>query len=490
MKNDSITSPAAIANASRWSIATQLAWFYTLASSLMLISASGFLYWILTTTLEKEDEHFLANRVQMLQAILQEQPENGKALQREVINEYAGLASYQYRTYSRILDESGHTLYEASGMGREIPPAVFSAITETVNQAQKWRAANGKTYLLAAAQVNTGAGGHPKRQIQVALDETSEEALISRYERYLMGVLLIGILVSSVIGIVSARRSMRPLADIAKAAERITASQLHERINATQWPQELISLASAFDGMLVRLEESFVRLSQFSADLAHELRTPINNLRGEAEVALSKPREADEYRDILASSLEEYGRLSRMTDSLLFLAKADNAQVTATLLPIDANREVKKIINFYEALATEQGVQIACEGNETVYADPVLFQRAVSNLLSNALHYTSRGGKITFSIQRAPDGKLKVACSDTGIGIAQEHLPRIFDRFYRSDASRHLPAEGAGLGLAIVQSIMRLHKGDIAAQSVAGEGASVQLIFPATAECRETNKSP
>ena len=447
----------------------------------MLILASSFLYWVLATTLEREDLHFLASQVHELQTILQQQPEDAKALERAVVNKNTGLASYQYHTYSRILDESGRTLYEAPGMGREIPPAVFPPIAGTPDKAQKWRSANGKTYLLATMQVTSSAANHPKRQIQMALDETNEEALISRYERYLMGVLLLGIIASAVIGIIVARRGMRPLADITKAAERITASQLHERINATQWPQELVSLASAFDGMLDRLEDSFKRLSQFSADLAHELRTPINNLRGEAEVALSKPRQAHEYRDMLASSLEEYERLSRMTDSLLFLAKADNAQVTANLLPIDAGREVEKIITFYEALATEQGVQVTCEGNETVHADPVLFQRAVSNLLSNALHYTPHDGKITFSILRAADGKVEVACSDTGIGIAQEHLPRILDRFYRSDPSRHVQTEGTGLGLAIVKSIMRLHKGDIAVQSIVGVGTSVQLIFPAAA---------
>lgn len=447
----------------------------------MLILASSFLYWVLATTLEREDLHFLASQVHELQTILQQQPEDAKALERAVVNKNTGLASYQYHTYSRILDESGRTLYETPGMSREIPPAVFPAIAGTPDKAQKWRSANGKTYSLVTMQVTSSATNHPKRQIQVALDEANEEALISRYERYLMGVLLLGIIASAVIGIIVARRGMRPLADITKAAERITASQLHERINATQWPQELVSLASAFDGMLDRLEDSFKRLSQFSADLAHELRTPINNLRGEAEVTLSKPRQAHEYRDMLASSLEEYERLSRMTDSLLFLAKADNAQVTANLLPIDAGREVEKIIIFYEALATEQGVQVTCEGNETVHADPVLFQRAVSNLLSNALHYTPHGGKIIFSILRAVDGKIEVACSDTGIGIAQEHLPRILDRFYRSDPSRHVQTEGTGLGLAIVKSIMRLHKGDIAVQSIVGVGTSVQLIFPAAA---------
>ena len=479
LKSDKVSRPVAGSHVSRRSIATQLAWFYALASSLMLILASGFLYWALVTTLEKEDESFLTNRANELRVILQEQPEDTKSLEREVVRENAELASYQPKTYSRILDESGRMMYETPGMGREIPPTVFPTIVTTVNTLQNWRSANGKSYRLVTTQTNSGATAYPKRQIQVALDETGEDALISRYGRYLMGVLSIGILMSAVIGIIAARRGMRPLADIIMAAERITANHLHERIHASEWPQELVSLASAFDGMLDRLEASFMRLSQFSADLAHELRAPINNLRGEAEVALSKPRAIDEYRDILASSLEEYERLSRMTDSLLFLAKADNAQLTANLLSIEAGHEVQKIINFYEALAMEQRVQVACEGKETIHADPDLFQRVVSNLLANALHYTSHGGKITFSIRRAPNGKIEVSCCDTGTGIAAEHLPRIFDRFYRADPSRHSHPNGAGLGLAIVKSIMQLHQGDIAVHSVVGEGTSVDLIFPA-----------
>ncbi len=477
LKNDKAGRAVANSGAPPWSISKRLAWFYTLASSLLLIFASVFLYWVLGTTLEKEDERILANQIHELQAIFQTQPDYAKALDREVTHGNAGMASLQYYIYSRILDEAGRTLAESPGMGGEIPSLVFPATSSAPYTSLKWRSTNGKTYLLAAAPVGAAGTDRPPSQIQVALDASLEDALISRYERYLMVVLLIGIPISALIGIVAARRGMQPLTDITKAAERITASQLHERINAAQWPQELVVLASAFDGMLDRLEDAFNRLSQFSADLAHELRTPINNLRGEAEVAMSRPRAASEYRDILASSLEEYERLSRMTDSLLFLAKADSTQAIPNLSPVDAGKEVAKIISFYEALAADQGVQVLCEGNETVQADPTLFHRAVSNLLSNALHYTPRGGKIVFSIRHVPNGTIQVVCSDTGIGIAPEHLSRIFDRFYRIDSSRHGPAEGTGLGLSIVKSIMHLHGGDFTVTSVVGEGSSFSLIF-------------
>ena len=445
----------------------------------MLIFASGFLYWVLITTLEKEDEHFLNSRVRVLEKILQDQPDGTDALEREIAEENAGFRG-QYRTYSRILTGSAHIIYEAPGMNQEIPPSVFPDPDEQGGKVKKWRSATNRTYLLIATWAGNDVTPQSRREIQVALDETGEEVLVSRYERYLMGVLLIGILISVIIGVVTAQRGMRPLADIARAAERITASHLHERIAATRWPRELVLLAQAFDGMLDRLEDSFKRLSQFSADLAHELRTPINNLRGEAEVALSRPRETEEYREILASSLEEYGRLSHMADSLLFLAKADAEQAGVTALPLDARAEIEKITAFYEAVAAEQNVRMACEGDGTINADPILFRRAISNLLSNALRYTPGGGAITFSIHPVNDAT-EIICRDTGSGIAQEHLPKIFERFYRIKPSRTMQAEGAGLGLAIVKSIIRLHSGEITAQSVVGEGTTICLFFPANA---------
>jgi two-component system heavy metal sensor histidine kinase CusS len=444
----------------------------------MLIFASGFLYWVLITTLEREDEYFLHSRVRILETILREQPDNTQALEREIAEESIAFAGSQHITLSRILDESGRTLHESPGMKQEIPASVFPAPQVPPAQAKKWRSDTDKTYWLVAAWTEDDVFSGSQRQIQVALDETGELLLVSQYERYVIGVLLVGILVSVVTGILVAQRGMKPLADIASAAERITASQLHERIDAASWPRELALLTRAFDGMLDRLEDSFNRLSQFSADLAHELRTPLNNLRGEAEVALSRPREPHEYREILASSLEEYDRVSRMLESLLFLAKADSEQAMIALSPINVRTEIEKIIVFYEALAAEQDVRILCEGDATTKADPDLFQRVIGNLLANALHHTPGGGTIIFSIDSSQQPGTAITCRDSGAGIAQEHLPKIFDRFYRINPSR-VKTEGAGLGLAIVKSIIGLHGGNITVQSIIGKGTAVRLFFPA-----------
>jgi two-component system heavy metal sensor histidine kinase CusS len=231
--------------------------------------------------------------------------------------------------------------------------------------------------------------------------------------------------------------------------------------------------------MLDRLEDSFKRLSQFSADLAHELRTPLNNLRGEAGVALSRARTPDEYRQTLESSLEEYARLTRLIDNMLFLARADGATKAVTRTCFDARPAIEVVQQFYAAMAEDRGVEVRCEGHGMVKADPVLFRQAVSNLLSNALNYTPRAGRIIIGIIEHQNNGMELCVTDTGCGIPPEHLPRVFDRLYRVDSVRSQSPNSAGLGLAIVKSIMALHAGTVEANSQVGHGTSVKLVFPA-----------
>jgi two-component system heavy metal sensor histidine kinase CusS len=271
---------------------------------------------------------------------------------------------------------------------------------------------------------------------------------------------------------------MRPVLQITRAAQRITATQLNERIGPAQWPGELVALAQAFDEMLMRLEDSFARLSQFSSDLAHELRTPINNLMGEAEVALSKNRSAEEYRQVIESGLEEYTRLSRMIDGLLFLARAESADTQIDRTSFDAREVLEAVREFYEALAKEKGIEVTCQGNSLINADPTLFRRAMSNLLSNALQYTPQGGMIFLRVEKADAQSIKVSISDTGIGISPEHLSKVFDRFYRADPARSQYSQGTGLGLSIVKSIMELHHGTVHITSEPSKGTTITLCFP------------
>jgi two-component system heavy metal sensor histidine kinase CusS len=260
-----------------------------------------------------------------------------------------------------------------------------------------------------------------------------------------------------------------------RSLERIGPTHLNERVASANWPRELQPMAIAFDEMLKRLDDSFTRLSQFSADLAHELRTPIANMLGEAQVALSRDRSSAEYRETIESAIGECERLSGIVDNLLFVARADAAREPVERKRFDARAAVEKIAAFYRTIAEDHRVAISCSGQGEISADPALFERAVGNLVDNALRFTPENGSIEIALaEHAAD--FEVAVSDNGSGIAPEHLPRVFDRFYRAESSRG--SDGAGLGLALVKSIVDLHGGTARIQSEIGRGTIVSLTFP------------
>jgi two-component system heavy metal sensor histidine kinase CusS len=459
--------------AGSWSITTRLTILYAVATFGLLLVATMFLYWMLKTDLEMANRSLLSERAQILWTILQEFPANQSALVEEL-----RLGAYD----ARLLDDAGRTLLETPGMSERLPadrfppPATYDRRPKAT--VRRWET-GAQSYLMMSLWAPVGRAGEPQALLQIALDVSSQDALVAGYRRRLAMVLVAGLLFGAGAGAAVARRGMRPLADITRAATRISAAQLHERVNPARWPRELTALATAFDQMLDRLEKSFARLSQFSADLAHELRTPINNLMGEADLALSRVRAPDEYRRVLESSLEEFAKLARTIDGLLFLARAEHPETQIQRAALDARKEVDAVREFYDAMAQEQCVEVRCEGDAALHADPLLLRRAISNLLSNALQYTPRGGRVVMSVAASPDGGAVVRVTDTGVGIEPEHLEKIFDRFYRVDPARSRFPRGVGLGLAIVKSIMDLHRGLVTVQSEPGKGTTVSLQFPA-----------
>ncbi len=469
--------PTARLSPRAWSITVRLTVLYTLSAFAMLFLATAFLHWFYSSKLEWEDSEFLAQRIQVMRAMLGHYPGNRQALEAEVA--MGSVSPFVEKPYVRVIDYTGRTLIESPGMDPSLIPTVFpppAAPSRTPHRARAWQSSAGTSYLLMAATADDGAS--PPRLVQVALTVSREEILMADYRRTLALVLLAGTLLSAGLGVVVARRGMRPLADIAAATGRVSASKLSERIGEADWPEELRALASSFDAMLGRLEDSFARLSQFSADLAHELRTPINNLMGEAEVALSRARTVDEYRRVIESSLEEYQRLARLIDSLLFLARAESGKASLRLAPCDTFQVMGAVREFHDAVAEEQGVAVACRGEASLTADETLLRRALSNVLANALRHTPHGGRVTLTAEALPDGAVALRVSDTGCGIAPADLPRVCDRFWRADSARANYPEGTGLGLAIVKSIMSLHGGSLAIQSEPARGTTVTLLFP------------
>ena len=475
-----IETPPSGIPARPWSIARRLTLFYVATTAVLLLAAATYLYWTQVTNLQREDTDFLVNKIEDCRRVLQARPNDPALLINEVqVEAAASLIKY----YVGVLDETGRVLLETSGMSNALAGAEFPAAVnpnEAPARGAVWKSKTGQALLLMSARAQGRSEVARPRLLHVALDVSAEQSLIAGYRRALLGVVVLGCAFAWAAGALLTRKGLQPLNAITQTTERVSANHLHDRIVARGWPIELTALARSFDHMLDRLQDSFTRLSQFSADLAHELRTPINNLRGEAGVALSKARTADEYRRTLESSLEEYARLTRLIDNMLFLARAEGAAAShLARSAFDARKEIQGVCEFYEALAEDRGVEVHCEGQGVVRADPVLFRQAVSNLLSNALNYTPRAGHVRFRVEQRDDRACEISVSDTGCGIPPEHLPHIFDRLYRVDSSRSQHPNGAGLGLAIVKTIMTLHQGTVEARSTVGQGTTITLGFPA-----------
>jgi two-component system heavy metal sensor histidine kinase CusS len=275
------------------------------------------------------------------------------------------------------------------------------------------------------------------------------------------------------------RQQLLPLRRLASAAATVEQSTLDRRVSLEGLPVELEEFAAQFNQMLERLETTYAALRRYADDVAHELRTPINRLQLGAEVALREAND-DAYREALESTLEECMHLGRMVTSLLFLARVENGQARLTAFEMNVAERLEKIRAFFEVNAAEAEIDftVACDEGLSIMADPTLFQRAVSNVLSNAFAHTPRGGRI--AVRAAADGTgIVVEIADSGEGIAPEHQARIFDRFYRGDQARVTASGRVGLGLAITKSIVELHQGHVSLQSTPGAGTIVFLHFPA-----------
>jgi len=385
----------------------------------------------------------------------------------------------------RVIHPSGKIIAETPQMSVLLPPSVFPSPTLAPSPFNpKNYQIDGKLFSLVATSEETDGQLY---LLQVAQDRSSDEQFATQFALVLAGALLPGIVVSTMIAIAVTKRGLRPLQQLTQSLERIDPSHLNERLSKATWPRELQPVATAFDEMLARLEDSFTHLSQFSADLAHELRTPISNIRGEAEVTLTRPRTSENYRNVIESITGECERLSGIVENLLFLARAEatDRQIQKDIFPV--RPVIEKIASYYRTIAEERGISITNEGDGDVYADPLLFDRALSNLLDNALRFTPDRGKITIR-SRSRNHRTELAVEDTGCGIAPHHLSRIFDRFYRVDSSRS--SKGTGLGLALVKSITDLHGGSATATSELNRGTTITLTFPAQDSSVAENKLP
>ncbi len=466
----------------RRTLAFRLTAAYSLGGLMLLLLGTASLYIVLRIELERSTELFLADKLHVLRSMLSERPNDEDALREEIELESAA-RRYQH-FYIRLLDEHGAPILTTPGMAEQLDLAELARRTGgRSGRSIPMAGRHGQPFRVTSATVAVGTPPTHSDTVQIAIDVSQEEELLARYRRWFWGILLVTSVLFPLVGYRIARHGIRPVEEIAATARRITSTNLRERIGSEGYPSELAALAGTFNEMLDRLEESFERISRFTADIAHDLRTPVNNIRGEAEVALARARTVDEYRDVLESSLEEAVRLSELIGDLLFLARAESPLTELHREHVNIGELLTTVRDYYEASAADAGISLVVnDGAEPLNAelDRSLMLRAVSNLVSNAIAHTPPGGTVTLAATNE-DAAIRVEVSDTGDGIPSEALPRVFDRFFRVDPSRSKASGGTGLGLAIVQSILTLHGGSAEITSELGRGTRVTVRMPALA---------
>jgi len=368
----------------------------------------------------------------------------------------------------------GKPLVQTSLTSRPLPQvdSVPARRALTLDDIHYWQPAAGIGRMVRAA----GIAGEDPVQITLARERSDRLKVLRDYSFDLLLALCGGALLATLLGYGVVRHSMHRLRTVIAKANDINTSRLNTRLSVQDAPAELREMGDAFNAMLDRLEDGVQRLSGFAADLAHDMRTPLNTLMVETQVALARPRTAEEYQHLLASNLEEYERLARMIENTLFLARVDNAQMALQRETLDLQAELQRIHDYFDILAEDVGVRLVVSAEKVSAAiDLVLLQRAVNNLVSNAIRHTPAGGTVTLSAHAVEEGGgVAIVVSNSGQGIAPEHLPHIFDRYYRADPAR---TAGAGLGLSIVRAIMELHGGKITVDSQPGANTTFTLLF-------------
>ncbi|MFM0516832.1 MULTISPECIES: heavy metal sensor histidine kinase [Caballeronia] len=336
--------------------------------------------------------------------------------------------------------------------------------------------ADGVRMRWVGAQARIGESGEVV-EIIAAHVMTQEAIVLSAYLERVWITVIGAVLVTLLLAYWVTSRGLMPLKAMADKAAEITPNRLSARLDVAHAPAELQSLAASFNAMLDRLEHGYERLLQFSADLAHELRTPIGVLIGETQVALAHERNVGEYRGVLESNLEELERLARIAQNILFLAQADHGQQRIERERLDIREELETIGAYFEGIADERRITFEIDADGEMSANAIMCRRAIGNVVVNAVRYATAGTVVRLS-GHADQYGARIVVGNRGPRIGQEELGKLFDRFYRGDAARSEFTESSGLGLSIVQAIMGLHGGSVTADCTRDGWIEFSLLFP------------
>ena len=432
--------------------------------------AAGLGYWALARELDSRVANELAGRQNLLLHVLSELaginniPASGHRFADLLIgHDDLHLAIVDPRDGRVLASFSRLALQSVARLGDRATPAVL-----------RWQGSDGKRY---ASLVSTGTLGDGQQvRFVLSLDLQADRQLLGAFVRATLVGLPLLLLMVALGSWTVARTGLAPLKRFTRLASTITSNNLTQRLARPGLPVELRELADDFNAMLQRIDEGVTRLSEFSGDLAHEMRTPVATLLGRTQVALSQGRTIDELRDVLAGNVEELDRLTRLITDMLFLARADQGAAVMERSQVDLAGEARRVAEFLSIVAEERGIRVEVQGEATVPADRLLVQRAITNLLTNAIRHADAPGVVSVTVSQH-DGQAIVEVANRGKGIAAQQIDRVFERFVRLDASRARTDGGMGLGLAIVKSIMQAHGGSVSASSEADGLTTFRLVF-------------
>ena len=459
---------------SQLSLTTRLTLFFTSLSCVVLLSLGWLIGASIEEHFEQQDHHALSGKLELAQHIIERV--NSEQDVRNLADQLGDALVGHHDLAITIVDNQDKVILTSE---KVVFPKQYLQQARSQNRSTlfSWES-QGEHFRGLVRVFQTKDSRYAPITVAIATDIAHHQEFMASFRKTLWLFVFVAALLTGILAWFAASRGLRPLRIMRERAAKVTATKLDQRLPLEAVPPELADLAKSLNQMLARLEEAFQRLSDFSSDLAHELRTPISNLMTQTQVSLSQARDANSYREVLESNAEEYSRLARMIADMLFLAKAENGLSLVNREQVDLVREVQDLFEFYEALAEEKQIRLSlhCHADAALDAVPtskpfilagdrLMLRRALSNILSNALRHTAEMQEITVTLDAEPHF-LNMRICNPGPSIPEPHLHRLFERFYRADHARqHADGEGSGLGLAIVQAIVLGHQGKISVQS-------------------------
>lgn len=442
---------------------------------LLVLAASGILYEGTLSALQGADDQVVDKRAATIASLLAEHDLNGALILHEVNDDNQG----PRQIFIRVVTSAKPAAVETEGMGQELPPDIFPKPgTRDKIARSTYVDPKGQIYRMASRSVViAGVPGQPQAIIQVATDTSLDQNALAHFRRVLFTVIGAALPLCALTAWLIVRRELSPLARISAATRAIDASSIGQRLEFDSLPAELHDLALQFNAMLNRIETAWKDLEHYGDTIAHEMRTPLNRMRLNCEIALDKADSTEDLRDVMVANVAECERLTRLLNGLLFLARADSQRASQSAERIVPAEHIHTVCEFFRADAAERGISLIedCKPTPAITADRDLFKQALANLVSNALAHTPNGGTVTLGCN-VKDQQVVIHVSDTGSGIDEADKTRIFERFFRASPARH--DDGLGLGLAITKSIATLQGGHISFVSTKGQGTTFTLAFP------------